>query len=356
MGMKLNVGGALSGAASGATIGSAVPGIGTAIGAIGGGIMGLLSGRDNSNETMQQQLQNEKELMGLQNQYNTQMAEGNQQRAKEMWDYTNFENQRKHLENAGLSVGLMYGNGGAGGASTSGGQGQGVGNPGTTAVQQGLQAKMLGVQMNNIQSQTALNTAQAAKAMSEAEKTKGVDTEEKKASIENIIQQTENEKAKNGLIYAQQRLADEEAELKSANVEEINWNIKQITKSLDIMDNNLRISGVEAEIAESTKEQRIEQASLNVMESIKNILLKDKQANLTEEEAKAITAQLAQGWAGLALQKGGQELQRTIAQWTNEREYRLGWARIENQRKSSVAGAATLWGETLKKNIKNLFK
>ena len=48
-----------------------------------------------------------------------------------MWDYTNFENQRAHLENAGLSVGLMYGNGGAGGASTAGGQGSGPGNPGT---------------------------------------------------------------------------------------------------------------------------------------------------------------------------------------------------------------------------------
>ena len=35
---------------------------------------------------------------------------------------TEFEQQRKHIENAGLSVGLMYGGSGAGSTSTAGGQ------------------------------------------------------------------------------------------------------------------------------------------------------------------------------------------------------------------------------------------
>ena len=174
--MALSINGALSGAGTGAAIGSAIPGIGTAIGAIGGGILGLFGGKkDNSKEIAQMQFQNEKKLMGLQNQYNKEMAEANHERNKEMWDYTNYENQVEHMKNAGLSVGLMYGQGGGMGASTSGGQGQGVSNPGTTAVQAGLQAKMMGVQLQNIQSQTALNSAQAAKAMSESEKIKGVE-------------------------------------------------------------------------------------------------------------------------------------------------------------------------------------
>ena len=99
------------------------------------------------------------------------MAEANQERNKELWDYTNFEAQRKHLEQAGLSVGLMYGNGGAMNASTSGGQGSGVqkpGNPTETAIQ----SKALGIQMQQMQSQTALNAASAAKQMAEAEKIK----------------------------------------------------------------------------------------------------------------------------------------------------------------------------------------
>ena len=121
------------------------------------------------------------------------MAQQNQQRNKEMWDYTNLENQRAHLENAGLSIGLMYGQGGAGGASTSGGQGQGTGNPGTNAVSMGLQEKQIELQQDAaIKSQTMLNQAEAAKALAEAGKTAGPEYnkatwEAKNLEIENRI-------------------------------------------------------------------------------------------------------------------------------------------------------------------------
>ena len=82
--------------------------------------------------------------MGLQHQYNEAMARQNQQRNKEMWDYTNFENQRAHLENAGLSVGLMYGQGGAGGASTSGGNATQPNAPKTNPVEVALQQQEIG--------------------------------------------------------------------------------------------------------------------------------------------------------------------------------------------------------------------
>ena len=220
--MALNISGGLSGAGTGAAIGSAIPGIGTAAGAIAGGVLGLFSGGDSSKKDkklMKQAWEYEKEGMGLQYQYNNQMAEANQERNKELWDYTNFEAQRKHLEQAGLSVGLMYGNGGAMGASTSGGQGSGVQKPGNPT-EAAIQSKALGIQMQQMQSQTALNAASAAKQMAEAEKIKGVDTDAVKASIDNIIAQTNNEEAKNGLIYAQKRAAEIEADLNNANIEE----------------------------------------------------------------------------------------------------------------------------------------
>ena len=49
-----------------------------------------------------------------------------------MWDYTNYENQVKHLGAAGLNPALLYGQGGGGGASTAGGA---VGNGQGTAGQ-----------------------------------------------------------------------------------------------------------------------------------------------------------------------------------------------------------------------------
>ena len=320
--MALNIGGGLSGAGTGAAIGSAIPGIGTAAGAIAGGVLGLFSGDSGKKDKklMKQAWEYEKEGMGLQYQYNNQMAENNQERNKELWDYTNFENQRRHLEQAGLSVGLMYGNGGTMQASTSGGQGSGVQKPGNPT-EAAIQSKALGIQMQQMQSQTALNAASAAKQMAEAEKIKGVDTDAVKASIDNIIAQTNNEEAKNGLIYAQKRAAEIEADLNNANIEEIGWNIKNIEKNLNMIDENITAAKINNEVAEATKANQIEMAQLNVLNAMKDAILKESQSKLTEEQAKAIVAQIAQGWEGLDIQKGGQTLQKTIAEWTNEREY-----------------------------------
>jgi hypothetical protein len=352
MGMGLSAGGALSGAATGASIGSIVPGIGTAIGAIGGGLLGLFSGKkDNS---AQRQLANEKELMGLQNKYNTEMAEGNQKRAMEMWDYTNYENQVKHMKNAGLSVGLMYGNGGGMGASTSGGQGSGVSNPGTTAIQQGLQAKMMGVQLGNVQSQTALNAAQAAKNMAEADKIKGVDTKAAEATIENVIAQTDNEKAKNGLIYAQKRMAEIQGDLNNANIEEIGYNIRQIEKTIDLIDENITAAKISNEVAQATKKNQIEMSAINVLNGIKDALLKESQGKLTEAEAKAVTVKLAQGWKQLELGESGQALQKLLGEWNNEREYIIGREKIDQQRMSSAIGVMTKAGEVFGRMWKKL--
>lgn len=354
--MALNVSGGLSGAGTGAAIGSAIPGIGTAAGAIAGGILGLFSGGDSGKKDkklMQQAWEYEKEGMGLQYQYNNQMAEANQERNKELWDYTNFEAQRKHLEQAGLSVGLMYGNGGAMGASTSGGQGSGVQKPGNPT-EAAIQSKALGIQMQQMQSQTALNAASAAKQMAEAEKIKGVDTDAVKASIDNIIAQTNNEEAKNGLIYAQKRAAEIEADLNNANIEEIGWNIKNIEKNLNMIDENITAAKINNEIAEATKANQIEMAQLNVLNAMKDAILKESQSRLTEEQAKAIVAQIAQGWEGLDIQKGGQTLQKTIAEWTNEREYTIGRERIDNQRMSSAVGVMTKAGEVFGRMWKKL--
>ena len=127
--------------------------------------------------------ENEKELMGLQAKYNEAAAANNQKRAQAMWDYTNYENQKKHMIEAGLNPALLYGMSGAGGSSASGaGQAAGVGNPGTQAV-------MMGIQAENMKANTQLQRAEAKKAEAEATKTSGVDTEKRKAEIQNLLSQ-----------------------------------------------------------------------------------------------------------------------------------------------------------------------
>ena len=57
---------------------------------------------------MQQAWEYEKEGMGLQYNYGQQAADAEYKRNLQMWKETNFGAQRQEMENAGLSVGLMY--------------------------------------------------------------------------------------------------------------------------------------------------------------------------------------------------------------------------------------------------------
>lgn len=143
-------------------------------------------------KAMEEQWKYNKNIMALQNQYQQQAAEKSQQYAKDYWDYTNTENQVKHLKNAGLNIGLMYGQSGAGGMGASGGAHQSSpeqpqGNP----VGMALQVQQLEQQRRMNNAQIALTEAQAEKARTEATKISGVDTQEALKRIDGIASQIE---------------------------------------------------------------------------------------------------------------------------------------------------------------------
>ena len=81
-----------------------------------GGIFGSIAAKKQQKRAHAYNL----EYMDKQFQQNKEAAAINQAYAKEMWDYTSFENQRKHMEMANLNPALMYGMGGAAGGSASG--------------------------------------------------------------------------------------------------------------------------------------------------------------------------------------------------------------------------------------------
>lgn len=143
-------------------------------------------------EAMGAQWKYNKNIMALQNQYQQQAAAQSQQYAKEYWDYTNAENQARHLKDAGLNIGLMYGQSGAGGMGASGGAHQSSpeqpqGNP----VGMALQVQQIEQQRRMNDAQIALAEAQASKANEEAKKIGGVDTQEALKRIEGIASQIE---------------------------------------------------------------------------------------------------------------------------------------------------------------------
>lgn len=172
--------------------GLASSGVGSLTGLITGGISQALGLSWSPKKAMQEQEAYNKRIMALQNQYQQQAAAQSQQYAKDYWDYTNAENQVAHLKNAGLNIGLMYGQSGSGGMGASGGAHQASpdqpqGNP----VGMALQVQQLEQQRRMNDAQIALAEAQAQKAGAEATKISGVDTQEALKRIEGIGSQIE---------------------------------------------------------------------------------------------------------------------------------------------------------------------
>ena len=170
--------------------GLASSGASSLTGLITGGLSQALGLSWSPEKAMKEQLKYNKEIMALQNQYQQQAAEKSQQYAKDYWDYTNTENQVAHLKNAGLNVGLMYGQSGAGGMGASGGAHQASpeqpqGNP----VAMALQTQQIEPQRRMNDAQIALAEAQARKAEEEAKKIGGVDTDKVIQEIKTMIQQ-----------------------------------------------------------------------------------------------------------------------------------------------------------------------
>lgn len=161
-------------------------------GLITGGISRALGLSWSPRKAMNEQLKYNKEIMALQNQYQQQAAAQSQQYAKDYWDYTNAENQVAHLKNAGLNIGLMYGQSGAGGMGASGGArqespDQPQGNP----IAMALQTQQIEQQRKMTDAQIALAEAQADKTKEEAKKISGVDTQEALKRIEEAASRIE---------------------------------------------------------------------------------------------------------------------------------------------------------------------
>lgn len=196
------------------TQGLAGSGASSLTGLVTGGLSKLFGLSWSPKQAMQEQLKYNKEIMALQNQYQQQAAAQSQQYAKEYWDYTNAENQAQHLRNAGLNIGLMYGQSGAGGMGASGGARQESpeqpqGNP----VAMALQTQQIEQQRRMNDAQIALAEAQAEKAKEEAKKIGGVDIQEGFARIESLLAQAEKDRKQGNVFEATVGLVDAQKDL-----------------------------------------------------------------------------------------------------------------------------------------------
>ena len=112
-------------------------------------------------EMWEKQNQAENDRMALQNQWNKDAAAQSQQYAKEMFDYTGYENQVKQMKAAGLNPALMNGGGGSAGQASAGAEVQ----PAQAFQPMGIQ---MALQAQQVMANTQLANAQAQKTRAEA--------------------------------------------------------------------------------------------------------------------------------------------------------------------------------------------
>lgn len=289
------------------TKGLASSGASSLTGLITGGISQALGLSWSPRKAMEEQFKYNKEIMALQNKYQQQAAAQSQQYAKDYWNYTNAENQVAHLKNAGLNIGLMYGQSGAGGMGASGGArqespDQPQGNP----VAMALQTQQIEQQRRMNDAQIALTEAEAKKANSEADKISGVDTQEALKRIEEASSRIELNLREGNYKEALTELTKAEKEatnaLKSLREMEEALTVAKISEAFSIATYysekahteywEKENKKIENQYLKDTYEDRVDAAYYNNAVAIALAAKYISEKDVNEEQVKALAAKI----------------------------------------------------------------
>lgn len=216
-----------------------------------------------------------------QNQQNLNLQ--NQKIQQENWDYTNYENQRKHIEAAGLNVGMMYGMSGGGGATTGGGSGGSTGQA-TTPQSQDYMGMILGAKQT--ESTIKLQEAQARKLHADAEAAE-MDADTKKHYGKDAdMYEAENRRKR----------AEAEGIVQHGTVAQEGNGIENETRAMRNLRNENQIKDIETRIKTETEEVVKEQMAQDLINSQLDEKLKEAGIELTQEQTRKLWHDIWQGW------------------------------------------------------------
>lgn len=251
----------------------------------GAGVISDVISMINAGKRARQQHERSKELMMIQKENQMALNDKQAQQSKEMWDYSNYENQVKHMEAAGLNKGLMYGGMSGGGGATA--SGTSAGSAGTA---QGAEEKpvmmsqstgnlaMINNQNQLTEAQVRMNDAQANKFNAEADEIRGQKKDNTMADTALKQMQTAN----------QQILNEIGGRTTEAKILEIQANANKAI-------GEAKQSLVKGGIAEETRQSQIQQIKNEAVASLVEIKLKEMQVDLGNEQIKNMIEQIRIG-------------------------------------------------------------
>lgn len=246
------------------------------------------------------------------------LADYNQQLSMDMWDKTNAEAQRKHLERAGLNVGLMYGSTPGSGGSTQGGSAGGISTAMATggspeigmAMQTGTARRMQAAQI-------ALTEAEANKTNIEAKKLEGVDTTK-------VGQETANLEVQNAILKHEEEIKAIAARVQGDTEAD---QLEAIRNANDKSEGEAKSALARGEIDQATQDSLIEQIRTATIEQ--QLRIAAQKAGI--ENVKTQTE---------STKKGIQEIAKRIQNMSAQQ--RMEWMKYDQQEKERWVKEAQL--------------
>lgn len=250
-----------------------------------GQAMGMLNDR--------RQIKMNEKLIEQQTAAGMEMGRFNQKLALDMWDKTNYEAQRKHLEKAGLNPALMYGTAGSGG-TTQGGRADmpssstaptGGGELGM-GMQAGLQAQMMQAQIEATKAQTENTKADTAVKLEQP----GV-----METGRQLTQQQTLNAVTQGIVL------DLEKEIK--NIEKYKADntasdvIQQINYEMQRAEGEAKQAQAEGKLKEETYNEAVQQIRQTTIEQQVRIAAIKTGINVDQTKIKEISAQITKTYA-----------------------------------------------------------
>lgn len=326
--------------------------LGQMIATAAGKIMGDMQAAEND----QRQHEMQARLQEMQIQGNKELTAYNREQQMQMWKDTNYAAQVEQMKKAGLSVGMMYGGSGGGGAtsnvntgSVTGGMAASHGGEQMKMMEIGLQAmqlELLGAQKENIEASTEKTKAEAAK-------TSGIDTEvgkqnivESKTRIDNLIKDTKNKEAQNSLINTQTALNNIELAFNEKTFEDRQDRINYETRSAN---QNLKQAATQTFISGSTMDDTIKEIKARAIgATIQNAVMRAQEKNIKADtnlkgaQQNLVGAQTATQWSVKSLTDA--------QQWQIDHLATMDWERLSRQdQELAIKKALQEWNTNFEK-------
>ena len=223
-------------------------------------------------EMWEKQNKAENDRMALQNQWNKEAAAQSQQYAKDMFDYTGYENQVKQMKAAGLNPAIMNNGGGSAGQASAGAKVQ----PTQAFQPMGIQ---MALQAQQVMANTQLANAQAEKTRAEA-----------------TAQNMEN------LIGSSVDLVKKIAEIRKnkKDVEEVEQKIKNLKKTAEATEESIKL------IQANRDNKEVQTRILQFQDDINNII----KSSIWYENGKSY------GWQDTLIERYYQGFKSDIAEFS----------------------------------------